>query len=69
MDTHIGLDGTSIPVYEWSEAGPYWIHPPLVNTQASSSTNAKLKKAKDGKDYTVTAKMGKAGAYPLPPST
>ena len=70
METHIGLDGVSIPVYEWSEAGPYWIHPPLViNTQASSSTDVKLKKEKDGKDYTVTAEMGKAGAYPLPPTT
>jgi hypothetical protein len=28
METNPGASAMSVPVYDWSEFGPYWIHPP-----------------------------------------
>lgn len=28
METRVGADGMSVPIYNWSVEGPYWMHPP-----------------------------------------
>eukprot|EP00571_Detonula_confervacea_P012081 CAMPEP_0172312478 /NCGR_PEP_ID=MMETSP1058-20130122/17627_1 /TAXON_ID=83371 /ORGANISM="Detonula confervacea, Strain CCMP 353" /LENGTH=596 /DNA_ID=CAMNT_0013025949 /DNA_START=103 /DNA_END=1893 /DNA_ORIENTATION=- len=30
MESDLGKDGRSDPIYDWSEEGPYWLHPPVA---------------------------------------
>jgi len=69
MESHIGkTTGNSVPVYNWSKDGPYWIHPPDMVDTATTSADVKEEEEKKN-DYTVTSKVSKAGVYSLPPST
>lgn len=33
MESNLGADGRSVPVYDWSPEGPYWLHPPRERQQ------------------------------------
>lgn len=43
METNPGASAMSMPIYNWSEFGPYWLHPPgsgsLLSSSSSSSFN------------------------------
>ena len=68
MESHIGMTtGNSVPVYNWSKDGPYWIHPPDMVDTATTSND--IEKEEEKYDNTVTSKVSKAGVYSLPPST
>ncbi|KAL3763599.1 hypothetical protein ACHAW5_009600 [Stephanodiscus triporus] len=69
METNPGASGMSIPVYEWSEFGPFWIHPPgqpNIRTDTTMSIDSRCRNA--------TICKGKKGGdnarnYDVPPPT
>jgi hypothetical protein len=42
METNPGASAMSIPIYNWSEFGPYWIHPPGGSGSLLSSSSSSL---------------------------
>ena len=84
METNPGASAMSIPIYNWSEFGPYWIHPPgsgslLSSSSSSSSTNGaatatlSVDNRCKNKTLCITRKKTKIGdssrRYDVPPST
>eukprot|EP00584_Thalassiosira_punctigera_P011157 CAMPEP_0172529608 /NCGR_PEP_ID=MMETSP1067-20121228/3649_1 /TAXON_ID=265564 ORGANISM="Thalassiosira punctigera, Strain Tpunct2005C2" /NCGR_SAMPLE_ID=MMETSP1067 /ASSEMBLY_ACC=CAM_ASM_000444 /LENGTH=534 /DNA_ID=CAMNT_0013313697 /DNA_START=45 /DNA_END=1649 /DNA_ORIENTATION=+ len=69
MESHLGLDGKSVPVYDWSMEGPYWLHPPH-KMETGSSIDMKDSNKKERTDrYKSGTKLGKIGAYDIPPAS
>ncbi|KAL3756139.1 hypothetical protein ACHAWU_005643 [Discostella pseudostelligera] len=48
METRVGADGMSVPIYDWSVEGPYWMHPPSEEEEdgGDSSSSRPSKKQK-----------------------
>ncbi|KAL7538047.1 hypothetical protein ACHAXR_008249 [Thalassiosira sp. AJA248-18] len=66
MESNIGMDGKSVPVYDWSMEGPYWLHPPQKLDADDDATTKKSNDAKED-DYQSGTKLGKSGTYETPP--
>jgi len=64
MECNPGADGKSVPVYEWSEEGPYWLHPPSTESDEREEHygNSNL-------PFASGTKIAKSGHYQLPPSS
>ena len=43
METRVGVNGMSVPIYDWSVEGPYWMHPPEENGDADALSESKHK--------------------------
>ncbi len=69
METNLGVSAMSVPVYDWSVFGPYWIHPP-GHFSPSEVTSMLID---NNTKHTATSK-GKKGRsnirnYDIPPPT
>jgi len=64
MESHLGMDGKSVPVYDWSAEGPYWLHPPR---RMEPIDDASADAMHGG--YESGTKLGKSGAYDVPPAS
>lgn len=65
METRVGSDGMSVPIYDWSVEGPYWMHPPEgtgVTSNGGGDTSSRNNKQK-GSNSNLRAKNE------LPPSS
>ena len=65
MESNLGLDGKSVPVYDWSVEGPYWLHPPQ-QIEKENNDDATTKKKYEKDDYQSGTKLGKSGEYSTP---
>mmetsp|Transcript_37538 Transcript_37538/g.67607 ORF Transcript_37538/g.67607 Transcript_37538/m.67607 type:complete len:541 (-) Transcript_37538:185-1807(-) len=65
MESHLGMDGKSVPVYDWSLGGPYWLHPPHNREADDDATNGGDENGKED-DYKSGTKLGKSGTYGTP---
>ncbi len=43
METRVAANGMSVPIYDWSVEGPYWIHPPEDDDDVDALSESKQK--------------------------
>ena len=71
MEANPGVDGRSVPVYDWSWRGPYWLHPPpssSLDTTNNGNSAAGGSKQLDSENTSSGTQIGKSGYYQIPPN-
>ncbi len=53
METNPGASAMSVPIYDWSEFGPYWIHPPGGNAYSSRDIDDDGRRGDKFRNYDV----------------
>ena len=63
MESHLGMDGKSVLVYDWSLGGLYWLHPShKMEADDDATNNGNVKEV----DYKSGTKLGNSGTYDIP---
>lgn len=66
MESKIGPDGkSSVPVYDYSEEGPYWLYPPPAEKIGHDADDATYV----GGDKRGSTKLDKSRSYGIPPTS
>ena len=72
METNVGPDGRSVPVYDRSETGPYWLHPPGLDGDDGSGSGDHHDDDGAGEERVRPlsgTELGRSGTYPVPPGS
>ena len=78
MESNPGVDGKSVPVYDWSEKGPYWLHPPpdisnsddgAAGSHIDENRNDGDKEESGSTPFHSGTELGKSGKYVIPPKS
>ena len=73
METNPGRDGMSVPVYDRSETGPYWLHPPRGGSGGGSGDDYYDYDGDEDEDVRGRppsgTELGKSGSFSIPPDS